>query len=68
MKTSTKIGVGNVGFFKFKWNWAPDKIDPARKQMIRPAKHFQNLYEFQLTNVNFTKFVQNLFRIILIKQ
>jgi len=39
-----------------------------RKKLIRPAKHFQNLYETRPTNVNFTKFVKYLFRIILMKQ
>ena len=45
-----------------------DKIDPAREWIIRPGKYFQNLYEIRLANVNITKFVQNLFWIISIKQ
>ena len=45
-----------------------DKIDPAREYVIRPARHFKNLYEIRKVNVIITKFEQNLFWIVLTKQ
>jgi len=47
--------------FKFKWN-------PAREYVIRPARHFKNLFEIRKFNVIITKFEQNLFWIVLTKQ
>ena len=69
MDTATylfKIGLGSVGpAGRIR---PSDKIVPAREYMIRPAKLFQNLYEMRPANVNITKFVQNFFRTIFIKQ
>ena len=45
-----------------------DKIDLAREYVIRPARHFKNLYEIRKVNVIITKFEQNLFWIVLTKQ